>query len=115
MLYAHGRENSISLYDGRLGKTQISDLLIASPSKKLVIVNSCHAAGVWENVNLPRTQFLLSSERYQLTYGSVFLTDVARFIRENIQRGKPVDFKTLSLAYALHTPVIPDHHTTTLC
>lgn len=99
VINAHGHEKQISLWEGRMTKREIDKALAKIPCRKLVIVNSCHAGGVWEDSSAPNTLFLLSSKGDELTHGGRFLYDVAEFIRKNIQRGKPADFKALELGY----------------
>lgn len=108
VVYAHGHEQVISLHDHKkLSKREFNGLLAEIPCKKIVIVNSCHAGGVWGDEKVPRTTFVLSSRSDQLTYGGRFLEDVAAFIRRNISAGTPADVKGLSIEYTNQNPVVP--------
>ncbi len=108
VLYAHGSPSDFSLWDGHMSKLHFDELLEKIPARKICIVNSCHAAGVWGGKDLP-AQFLLSSGKDELTYGSKYLDSVAGFIESNFRRGEPVDFKKLKVRFKDQTPFIsPD-------
>ncbi len=133
VIYAHGSTDSLHLYrdagephaqptalsrllglgpqidttdsDQAISKQTIAELLEKIPCKKIVMVNACHAAGFWEGMNVPNTQFVLSSRADQFTWGSRFLDDVAAVIRRNIKNGM-VDLRSLNLDYGNQSPGI---------
>ncbi len=79
VLTMHGRQNTLSFIDGTLNKSAIYNELKKTPSKKVLILNACHAAGFWDDPrNIPpRTEIVASSQADQTTYGGYFLSKVA--------------------------------------
>ena len=110
-IYVHGSTDRLRLWGGEITKKQLTAALDKIPCKKVIIANTCHAEGYWNDNEIEDALVLLSSKSDELTYSSRFLDDVARFIERNLEEGKPVDFKELELAYEKQTPPTPKGRT----
>jgi len=94
---AHGSKATVSSANGDLAKQDLARLLNRIKAQKIVIIDSCHAEGGWEELDLESGFYFFSSQEQEKARWNTFSPRLAERISELLSRCSPVDIKQVRI------------------
>ena len=101
---AHGLPDAITTADKTINidKAVLTEYLNAIAAKKVVIIDSCYAAGGWENLDMNEGMYYFSSRETEDSYWGAFSIPLIEEIVDMIGSKKVIDTKSINIEKIKH-------------